>query len=128
MNFFEAKLAGSDASMKVQTKGFEVEIPGHKVPDLKQHLGKEVVFGIRPEDIHDKRYTPVGLTAAPVTARVDVIEPMGSERYLYLVIGEKAFVARVDPRSTASVGQELEIVFNMDNMHLFDAHTEEAIL
>lgn len=128
MNFFEARLAGSDASLKVQTKGFEVEVPDHKVPDLKQLLGKEVVFGIRPEDIHDERFTPVGVTAAPLTARVDVIEPMGAERYLYLVIGEKAFVARVDPRSTASVGQEVRIVFNMDNLHLFDAQTEEAIL
>jgi multiple sugar transport system ATP-binding protein len=128
MNFFEAKLVGSDASLTVQTKGFEVQVPERRVPDLKQHLGQEVVFGIRPEDVHDKRFTPVGVTAAPITARVDVIEPMGSEHYLYLVIGDKAFVARVDPRSTASVGQEVEVAFNMDNMHLFDAQTEEAIL
>jgi multiple sugar transport system ATP-binding protein len=128
MNFFEAKLVGSDASLTVQTRGFEVQVPERRVPDLKQHLGQDVVFGIRPEDIHDKRFTPVGVMAAPITARVDVIEPMGSEHYLYLVVGDKAFVARVDPRSTASVGQEMEVAFNMDNMHLFDAQTEEAIL
>jgi multiple sugar transport system ATP-binding protein len=128
MNFFDAKLVGSGEGIQVQTSALAVDVPTDQVAALNGHLGKDVIFGIRPEDIHDKRFTPVGVTAVPLTARVDVIEPMGSERYLYLVIGDKSFVARVDPRSAASVGQELEIIFNMDNMHLFDARTEEALL
>jgi multiple sugar transport system ATP-binding protein len=63
-----------------------------------------------------------------MVAKVDVIEPMGSERYLFLVVDSQEFVARVDPRSGAAVGEDLEIALNMDNMHLFDAKTEEAIL
>jgi len=68
------------------------------------------------------------MPAADLVAKVDVIEPMGSEKYLYLVFDGTDFIARVDPRSSAGVGQELEIALNMDNMHLFDAKTEEAIL
>ncbi|MDH4208663.1 MAG: ABC transporter ATP-binding protein [Anaerolineae bacterium] len=128
MNFFEATLAGSDASVKVRTKAFEAEVPNELVPLVREHLGKDVVFGMRPEDIHDERFTPVDVAAAPLVAKVDVIEPMGSERYLYLVVGDTDFVARVDPRCAGAVGEELKIVLNMDNMHLFDAGTKAAIL
>jgi multiple sugar transport system ATP-binding protein len=128
MNFFVAKLAGSGEGIQVQTSAFAVDVPTGWISTLKEHLGKDVIFGIRPEDIHDERFTPVDVTAARLTARVDVIEPMGSERYLYLVADGKDFAARVDPRSAATVGEELDIVLNMDNMHLFDAATEQALL
>ncbi|NIN63439.1 MAG: sn-glycerol-3-phosphate ABC transporter ATP-binding protein UgpC [Anaerolineae bacterium] len=128
MNFFDARLAGRDDAVSIQTKAFQVEVPKDKATGLNEHLGKDVIFGIRPEDIHDKRFTPIDVTAAPLVAKVDVIEPMGSERYLYLVVDGKDFVARVDPRSTASVGEDLEIALNMDNLHVFDAKTEKAIL
>ena len=51
---------------------------------------------------------------------MDVTELMGNEIYLYLVIGEHSFVARVDPRSRYTVGEEIDLVFNMDKIHLFD--------
>jgi len=128
MNFFKARLAGSDETIQIQTTAFQLDVPRDKNPVLKQHLGKEVIFGIRPEDIHDKRFMPVDVTVAPMVAKVDVIEPMGSEQYLFLVVDSQEFVARVDPRSSAAIGEDLEIALNMDNMHLFDAQTEEAIL
>ena len=128
MNFFDAKLTGSNDAMYVQTSVFQIEVPKDKTPVLAEHLGKDVIFGIRPEDLHDKRFVPVDVAAAVLVAKVDVIEPMGAERYLYLVVDGKDFVARVDPRSSAEIGQDLEIVLNMDNMHVFDSETEEALL
>ncbi len=128
MNFFDAKLVGSKDEMYVETEGFRLKVPEDKIPVLAEHLGKDVVFGIRPEDVHDKKFVPIGVSAAPLVVKVDVIEPMGSEKYLYLVIDGKDFVARVDPRSGAEIRQELDIALNMDNMHLFDAKTEAAIL
>jgi len=128
MNFFNARLMGSKDEMYIQADAFQVKVPQEKIPALSEHLGKDVVFGIRPEDIHDKMFVPVDVSAADLVAKVDVIEPMGSEKYLYLMVDGADFVARVDPRSGAAVGQKLEIALNMDNMHLFDAETEEAIL
>jgi multiple sugar transport system ATP-binding protein len=128
MNLFDAQLAGSKDEMYIRTKAFQVGVPKDKRPALAEHLGRDVIFGIRPEDIHDKRFMPVDVTAVSLVAKVDVTEPMGAERYLYLVVDGKDFVARVDPRSPAAVGQDLEIALNMDNMHLFDAKSDEAIL
>ena len=54
-------------------------------------------------------------------------ELMGNEVYLYLISGEKNFIARVDPRTAARVGQQVEVLVNMDNMHIFDRDTELAI-
>jgi len=58
---------------------------------------------------------------------VDVTELMGNEVFLYLVAGNKSFIARVDPRTSARVGQEMQVLLNMDNMHVFDRDTEKAI-
>ncbi|MFN2227848.1 MAG: TOBE domain-containing protein, partial [Anaerolineae bacterium] len=68
-----------------------------------------------------------GIRAEPMTAKVDVTELMGNEIFVYLVTGKKQFIARVDPRTKAKVGQEMDIAFNMDNIHLFDRQGEHAI-
>jgi multiple sugar transport system ATP-binding protein len=52
---------------------------------------------------------------------------MGNEIFLYLVSGKNTFVARVDPRSKLRVGEEANVAFDMDTVHIFDAATEEAI-
>ena len=90
-------------------------------------MGKQVVFGIRPEHIHDPEYLPPGIHSALVESKVDVTELMGNEVIVYLENHGKTFLARVDPRSKARVGNELSVAMNMDNMHLFDKESEKAI-
>ena len=58
---------------------------------------------------------------------VDVAELMGNEIQLYITTGEQSFVARVDPRTKAKMGERIQVVFNMGNMHMFDTDTEQAI-
>ncbi len=91
------------------------------------YVDKDVIFGIRPEDIHDAEFVPANTQAAKIAARVDVTELMGNEILLYLVTGKNTFVARVDPRSKMRVGNKADVVFNMDKFHVFDAATEQAI-
>ncbi len=52
---------------------------------------------------------------------------MGNEIFVYLKTGEQSYVARVDPRSRYSLGDDVQMVFNMENMHIFDRETELAI-
>ena len=128
MNLFDAELRGTSEQMYIDTGFFDAPVPEEKAPILTQWLGQKVVFGIRPEDIHDRRFAPPRLREAPVTARVDVVEAMGSETHIYLVLDGKVFVARVDPRTSATSGQELDVVLNMDCLHLFDSQTGEALI
>jgi multiple sugar transport system ATP-binding protein len=127
MNFFDAKLRSDNGKIFVDTGSFAVELPSEKASVFKPHLDKAVVFGVRPEDIYDPNYAPPGIHMAPVEAKVDVTEMMGSEVYLYLVVGDKNFVARVDPRTRSRIGDKVQVALNLNNMHLFDKTTERAI-
>ena len=127
MNFFDATLSGSGDELSIDTGVFELKIPASHADVYRDHAGKKVILGIRPEDIHDAEYQPPGITPALVEASVDVIEQMGNEMILYLEEGGKTFIARVDPRTNAHVGNRMGFAINMDNMHIFDADTEKSV-
>jgi len=128
MNFFDAEIAGTPDAVVIRSDSFQVKVPAGPAQRLGDYLGKKIVFGIRPEDVHDRELAPVGIAAAPLRAKVDVTELMGNEVFLYLLTGPKSFIARVDPRSRARRGDEIEVVLNMDHVHVFDPQTEKAIL
>ena len=127
MNFFDATLQNTEKGLMVDVGVFQVAIPEHLAAPYRPYAGKRVIFGIRPEDIHDREYQPPGIVPSPVEAVVDVIEQMGNEMILYLTKDNKSFIARTDPRTKARVGGDIGMVFNMDNMHIFDADTELSI-
>jgi multiple sugar transport system ATP-binding protein len=120
MNFFNAKIRKDDSKLTVDCSSFSVNIPDDKFKTFASHAGKDVIFGIRPEDIHNPEFAPPGIHAAPVDAKVDVTELMGNEIILHLMSGESFFIARVDPRTRFSIGSKVQLVFNMDNFHIFD--------
>jgi multiple sugar transport system ATP-binding protein len=129
MNFFEATVnTEKNEVCCLDTGGFIVPVPADKKDKLEPFIAKQVIFGIRPEDIHNPQYVPSGIIPSQVKADVDVIEAMGNEVYLHLVSADKPFLARVDPRSRARPGQSIEVVFNMANMHAFDIQTGNAIV
>lgn len=127
MNFFPGKLRRDDGKLVVDTGDFVVPIPAKNSKPYEGHAGKDVIFGIRPENIHDVNFVPANIDAEKVAVKVDVTELMGNEIFLYLVSGKNTFVARVDPRSELHVGEQAAVAFNMDNIHIFDGATEEAI-
>jgi len=127
MNFFPAKMNKSDGKLFVDGGTLHIEIPDDRMTIFAPFEGKDVIFGIRPEDIHNPQFAPPGIDAQPVEAIVDVTELMGNEIFVYLKSGEHSFVARVDPRSRYHFDEKVQMVFNMDNMHIFDRETEKAI-
>ncbi len=127
MNFFDATIGGSRDNPYLDAGAFRLPVPADRRDKLAAYAGRTVVFGVRPEDIHDRDYVPGSLNGAAVPARVDVMEPMGAEIYLYLLSGNKSYVARVDPRSQARPGKDVEVMMNLDRLHIFDKQTEQAI-
>ena len=127
MNFFPATLQQSDGKLVVDAEDFSLEIPEDRKGAYQDYTGKQIIFGIRPEDIVNPEYAPRGIIAQPVDTKVDITELMGNEIFLFLKSGKHDFVARVDPRTQVTSGQDMQLVFNMDNMHIFDRETEQAI-
>lgn len=127
MNFFKATLRKTGDNLIVDAGSFSVPVPADRNKAFQSYVDKQVVFGIRPEDIYNPAFVPTGIHAAPIEAKVDVTELMGNEIYLYLLAGSNNIVARVDPRTDFHVGNKIQVSFNMDKCHLFDPDTEKAI-
>jgi len=127
MNFFDAKLARSDGRLVVDAGSFQITVPENKAPPYQAVVGHNVILGVRPEDVHDPNFAPPGIHQALVPTKVEVTELMGNEVFLYLKVGNKDFVGRVDPRTSARIGSEMNMALNLDNMHIFDKDTEQAV-
>ena len=128
MNFMEGRLVKKAEGLYFNEGRFEVKVVEDMVVKLSPYIGKEIVFGIRPEDIHDKLFVGEAAPENTITATVEVVEPMGAESFLYLTTGNHSFIARVEAHSQASVNEDLELVFNMGKVHFFDKETEEDIV
>jgi len=127
MNFFDAALIEENGVMYADCRDYRVAIPEERRAVYKPYLGKEVVFGIRPEHVHDPDYAPPGILPALVEGRVDVTELMGNEVLAYFTLDHAEFIGRFDPRTKTSIGSTKAAAFDMSRMHLFDKQTENAI-
>jgi len=127
MNFMDAKLVERDGKMVADCRDFVLDVPEDKAKVYRQHLGKDVILGIRPEDTHDAEYCPAGISKSLVEVRVDVTELLGREVVIHLASENIQFVGIFDSRTKARVGNTVGVAFNMDSMHIFDTQTELAI-
>jgi multiple sugar transport system ATP-binding protein len=128
MNFMDGTIIKKDTKLYFNGESFQVKIVDEMMPKLSSYAGKGIIFGIRCEDIHDKLFVPDAPPEQTVRALVEVVEPMGSEIYLYLTSGRHTFTARVGAHDKPSVNQELDLVFDMSKVHFFNQGTEEAII
>lgn len=127
MNFLNGKIVAQNGDFFFMDRGVKLRLLPQHHSKISGFRDRDVVFGIRPEDIYDKIFAQDARPEFTITATVDMVEPMGSEIYLYLNAGNNSFVARVSNQDTASVNQDLQVVFDMSKAHFFDPQTEEAI-
>lgn len=129
MNFMEGVLETDNGQLVFNEGNIKVAIPGRIAEKIKAANVKEVAFGIRPEDIYDPEFKAgMGGDAVPVASKVEIMEPMGSEIYLYMTTGKNPFVARVDAHAKAEVDEIKTLHFNMHKAHFFDLKTEKTIV
>lgn len=131
MNFADVKIVRGEKGLWVSETagGFKVKVPADYEPKLADWIDKDIVFGIRPENIYDKLFasSPVDKENV-VNVHVEVTEPLGSETTLHCEIGNTKLVASVSPDTKAQDGQKMDLVFDLSKMRAFDPATEKAIL
>lgn len=129
MNFINAMLSKEADGVYASFGDNKIRIPDGKVTEeLQGYFGKEVVLGIRPEDIHDDEAFIASKPDSVATAYVEVTEMMGSETFLYLQIAGENFTAKVNQRSTAKLGDTIKVAFETNKLHIFDKDTELALV
>jgi multiple sugar transport system ATP-binding protein len=107
---------------------FQLRVVDEMAARLLAYENKQVLFGIRPEDLYDKLFITDAPTDCVVTSTVELVEPLGAEAYLHLRVGQHAIIARVGPHDRPEVNQDIDLVFDMGKAHFFDPETEAAIV
>ena len=146
MNFFAGKLVGTKNKVYIEFGQDKVLLPEHKaklICNLEKYLNtdREIIFGIRPEDIHDNEKAVNAEGAQTIEVKVDVVEALGSETLIYCKTkaedtGEEKsiaddisnLIAKVDSRSLTKAGSKVKLALDMEHCHVFDKETEITIL
>ena len=126
MNFIKVVIKKEAAGSYMIGESFKVFIPQGKASQIEQYHDKEVIFGIRPEDIRDEAIMVDTFVQARFEATVEVVELLGSEIILYMSLGGVPLMAKVPARNNYKIGSIVTMVFDMNKMHLFDSVTELA--
>ena len=93
----------------------------------QDYVGKDLIFGVRPEDIHDEPVFIEAFSGSKFKATVDVSELTGSETMVHSSIEGQSFIAKFDSRSHTAPGETLDLAFDMNKVHFFDSETELRI-
>jgi len=133
-NIFVAGFIGSPAMNLVEGslhdgvfKAVDSEL-SFRVPARDNAENRKVILGIRPEDIYDRAGPYVPADVSEVPARVDVVEPMGSEIFLYARVEGREIVARLAPQTPPEPDTAIRLALDVTKLHLFDATSGERLI
>ncbi|MDR1440656.1 MAG: sn-glycerol-3-phosphate ABC transporter ATP-binding protein UgpC [Clostridiales bacterium] len=130
MNFIDVKVSEEGGAVYLSFDNNKLKMPEGKAGKIREggYIGKEAIFGIRPESVHDEEVYITQMPESVLEAKIDVIEMLGSETLLYMHVGEIVLNARVNPRVKAKVGDTIKVAVDMNKAHLFDKETEKVII
>ena len=125
MNFINVKLDGDH----IVAKDLNLKVPEGTLKVLREkgYEGKEIIFGIRPEDVNTESAFLETFPESVVKATISVSELLGSESHLYCQVGDNEFIAKVDARDYLGTGETIELGFDLNKAHFFDKETEKTV-
>jgi multiple sugar transport system ATP-binding protein len=128
MNFFRGVLAG-DGTLRLDEDGASLPIgdEGHASSEIRAYAGREIVVGLRPEDLDPAPAADAPNAAAVISARLEYVEPVGNEIFLNLRFGARDLVARVAPMALPEPGRDIRLRFAPAKLHCFDAQSGARI-
>ena len=130
MNFLNGVIENDGNGLVAVFNGNKIVIPAEKAKILKAdgYVGKEVVFGIRPEHLSDKVELIESNPNSVINGNVEVIELMGAESYIYTKCGDSNMNVRVEGTTALQIGQEAKLYLDAEMLHVFDKETELKIV
>jgi multiple sugar transport system ATP-binding protein len=122
MNLIPGRVASVDGDLGVEWLGLSVACQGTVAAAVRGHVGRELMLGLRPEDLRWAREAPPECTAR-VRGRTEVVEPLGAETLVTAVVDGSRLVARFPPRSGVETGELVELAFDPTHLQVFDPET-----
>lgn len=128
MNFIPCQLLEENSRIYIDTGDFKIPLPDPVASKLRSTKEKEFIFGIRPEDIYEKDPEQGPYTdRATIRAKVNVVEPLGKEIALDVSTGVNSLTALLGPDTEAKPHENIDLVPNLEKIHLFRKEGGEAI-
>ncbi|MCL2189568.1 MAG: sn-glycerol-3-phosphate ABC transporter ATP-binding protein UgpC [Defluviitaleaceae bacterium] len=129
MNMIEASVEKQGNDCFLTFGEFKVKLPEAKARAVIDggYDGKQVIMGIRPEDLKDEEMFISQSPDTVISCEVEVTELLGAEVYLYLLCAGQQLTARVNPRSTAKTNDVIKMALDANRIHVFDKETEQVI-
>ena len=128
MNFISGTLVRDGGlQFRDQKRAFMLPVGTSRETLLAAYEGRAVILGVRPEDVYVAGSPHILGPVAEVELRLDVMEPMGNEIFIYARLDDLMLVARVAPQPLSPLGQPIKLAFDLEKLHFFDAETEKAI-
>lgn len=132
MNMWNATLEKRDDGVHLVFGNNDIKLAEGKAKKLEglDYFGKEVIMGIRPENIHDEEVFLESMPDCIAEADVEVVEMLGAETYLYMILDgvPSTVIARVNPRTKTRANDKIKICLDSNRIHLFDKDTERVII
>jgi multiple sugar transport system ATP-binding protein len=130
MNFISGSVTEQDGHVFLTGDGFQVKLPAQRKAALSK-LGSgrnlPLVLGIRPEDLSERRSYHGAVDGNVIKARVNIVEPLGSEVLATCTLAEYEIIVRLNPRTCVKSDEVIELVLDMERATLFDPATTEAL-
>ena len=128
MNFIEGSIVKIDSLQFQSTKGdLKVNLKESSSDKLEKYLNKKIWLGIRPEDIYDDNDLSISNDVTEFETKIELVEPMGNETYLYFNIDTMQCLARIDSREALKDGLKRTLRINNKKLHFFDWDTQKSI-
>ena len=152
MNFVYTKIKSTKDSIELNFGDNQITYQDEKKEKLKSFENKEIVLGIRPEAFEDGHFANQSDYSESIKVKVSLLEQLGSDSYVHFykdikpvqteaieeiladegeditVLGDKTkFIARINPNSTVTEGEEIELKINPSKLHFFDPESGDVI-
>jgi multiple sugar transport system ATP-binding protein len=128
MNFLPCQLVANGSGLTVRlSETLSLPVPADRADRYRAHIGREMVFGLRPEDLIEKRGETLPPGHAPFTVLIDVVEPMGMETMVYFIVDGVEVCGRVNPAAAGNAGEMMPLVGDLNHMHLIDPRTDQVL-
>jgi multiple sugar transport system ATP-binding protein len=127
MNFVPARLEQNGEGLVVRlADGLAFPVPAGRTDRYRPAIGKEIVFGLRPEHITEPRRDGRD-PRCEFTTTLDVVEPMGMETMVFFMVNGTEVCARVEPDAAKAPKQQMRLYANLNHMHLIDPATGDVL-
>lgn len=127
INMAPGKLVIKDGALSFDSGDYQLTLTPDQQNKLKDYENKEIIMGIRPEDIYDARHDSMAEYPQKFTPVCDMVEPLGNEYHVLLKTKQFSFMARFDPKELPKVGKELPVSVDMTKAHFFDPVSEKTL-